>query len=170
MAEDAKTKPLMTKTALIERIDHAFEKLMAAVEGQSDEAMIERRGPETWSWKDTLAHIAAWEQILVRFHMGGEDLEQVIGFPGVVYGVTSFDEINAHLNARDRHLSPEESLAFLRRTHEQVMRAIHEFPEADLHQAHPHLNKDAAVLVTWIDYIAANTFEHYEEHMAVVRD
>ena len=33
----------------------------------------------SWSAKDLLAHIAAWEQVTIHFHVGGRPFEQVTG-------------------------------------------------------------------------------------------
>lgn len=165
MTEDAKTKPLMTKATLIEHIGEAYEALALLIQELSDQEMMEPIGDGTWSWKDTLAHIAAWEQILVRFHIGGEPFDQVIEMEGVQYGITSFDDINEHLFQTYRKLSIEETRSFMKEAHAQAMLAVESFPEDELHQLHPRLSKGPSATVTWIDYIAANTYEHYEEHL-----
>ena len=166
MSEDAKTKPLMSKAALQKRIEDAHRELQRTVGAFDDEAMSKLVGEGDWTLKDVLAHIAGWEQILLKFHLGGEPFDQVIALKGAKYRVTSFDEVNAHLHRRYQALSAQETLRFLSDTHAQVMAALESFPEDQLHQPHPQLSTGASASINWADYIAANTYEHYEEHLA----
>jgi hypothetical protein len=166
MSDDAKTKPLMTKPVLIEHINEAFEALTLFIQDLSDQEFVEPIGGGSWSWKDTVAHIAAWEQILVHFHIGGKSFDQVIGMEGAQYRITSYDEVNEHLYKLYQDLSTEEVRVLLLETHELVMAALDTFPEDQLHQPHPELSMGEAASVNWIDYITANTYEHYEEHLS----
>jgi len=165
MADDAKTKPLMTKAALIERVKEAFETLSNYIDSLSEKDLQEPIGGGTWSWVDTIAHIASWEQILVRFHIGGEPFDQVIEMEGAKYRITSYDTVNEHLFKRYHGLSAHDVKTLINESHKIVQAAIESFPEDQLHQPHPLLSTGDAAGVNWIDYIAANTFEHYEEHL-----
>jgi hypothetical protein len=165
MAEDAKTKPLMTKATLMEHIGEAYEALTLFIQDLSDQEMMEPIGEGTWSWKDTLAHIAAWEQILVHFHIEGKPFDEVLGMEGAQYRITSYDEVNEHLYRLYEKLSTDEVKVLIFESHERVLAALEDFPEEQLHQPHPLLSTGDAAGVNWIDYIAANTFEHYEEHL-----
>lgn len=162
------TKPLPRREALLQRIDEAFRPIAEALETMDDEA-FERKAGGDWTVKDTLAHIASWERILLRFHLGGEPFDQVTGLPGASYRVTSFDEVNAHLHAVNRKLSADEVRTMLLQTHAKLMEALADFPEERLHQPHPELSTGEAASLCWIDYIAANTYEHIEEHMAEIK-
>ena len=169
MAEDAKTKPLMTKAALVERVRGAFENLLQSIGKLTDEQMLEPVGEGKWSWKDIVAHIAAWEDILVRFHLGGAPFDEVIQMRGAQYRITTYDAINEHLFQRFKTQNVQETKSYLQETHEAVMQALQAFPEEDLHQPHPRLSVGSSATVTWIDYIAANTYEHYEEHLVATQ-
>jgi hypothetical protein len=162
------TKPLPRKGALLQRIDSAFRPVAEALETM-DDAEFERRVGGGWTVEDTLAHIASWEQILLRFHLGGEPFDQVTGLPGARYRVTSFDEVNAHLHEVNRKLSADEVRTMVLQTHAELMEALADFPEERLHQPHPELSTGEAASLCWIDYIAANTYEHIEEHMAEIK-
>jgi hypothetical protein len=167
MSDDIKTKPLMTKDALLRRIEEGFTLLMQ-FNRETESSEVKRLVENEWSWKDTLAHIAGWEQILVRFHMGGEVLEDVIQMEGAQYRVTSFDDINEHLYHRFADLNQEQVDKLLADSHAQVLEALEAFPEDQLYLPHPRLSVGEAASANWIDYIAANTYEHYEEHLAAL--
>jgi hypothetical protein len=166
MSEDAKTKPLMTKEALLKRIDQAFTELQRVTRSFDAEAAAKPLGESAWTFKDILLHIAGWEEIFVRFHHGGEPLDQVIVMEGAEYRVTSFDAINEHLFMLNQALSLDQAKARLEETHQRLLEILEAFPEQNLHQAHPRLSTGKAASLNWIDYIAANTYEHYEEHLA----
>ena len=166
MSEYAKTKPLMTKEALLNRIESAFSELQKVVGSFDEAAMIKPLGQSAWSLKDALTHIASWEEILVRFHLGGEPFDEVIEMEGAQYRITSYDDINEHLFKRFQSLSVDEARAYLLESHKRVLAALEAFAEEQLHRPHPVLSTGEAESVTWIDYITANTYEHYEEHIA----
>ena len=166
MVGDSQTKPLMTKEALVEQIREAHQALLQYTQGLSDEELVAPAGGGTWSWKDTLAHIAAWEQILVHFHIEGKPFDEVLGMDGARYRMTSFDVVNQHLYELYKDLSVDEVKVLCLEAHERVLAALDEFPEEFLHQPHPELSTGEAASVHWIEYIAANTYEHYEEHLA----
>ena len=91
------------------------------------------------------------------------------GYAGAVYRVTSYDEINAHLHARYKDMAPADVRRLLQETHARLVAALEAFPEDQLHQPHPGLSIGEASSLNWIDYIAANTYEHVEEHLAELR-
>jgi hypothetical protein len=163
------TKPLMGKDALLRRIQGAFEAVVQTLDQLDDLALMEAVGSGGWTVKDSLAHIAAWERILLEFHLTGTPFDVVTGLRGAEYRVTSYEKINTHLNARYKDLSPAEVRQLVLGTHDELMAVLEEFPEDDLYQPHPKLSVGEAAGLNWIDYIAANTFEHFEEHLAELR-
>ena len=68
------TKPLMSKAALLARIQNAYEPVHRILEAGDDQALLEAVGSGGWTLKDSLAHLAAWEMILLEFHLGEEIL------------------------------------------------------------------------------------------------
>jgi hypothetical protein len=166
MSEESKTKPLMTKKALMDRIELGFTELQRLARSLDAEAAAKPHGEGAWTVKDMLLHIADWEEIFVRFHLGGEPLDEVIGMEGAEYRVTSFDVINDHLFKRNQAFSLDQVKARLEETHQRFLEVLKTFPEEDLHQPHPRLSTGEAANLNWIDYIAANSYEHYQEHMA----
>jgi hypothetical protein len=169
MMNQEATKPLMGKAALLARIQGAYESVHRILEEGEDQALLEAVGSGGWTLKDSLAHLAAWEMVLLEFHLGGESFAAVTGYEGAVYRVTSYDEINAHLQARYRGMAPADVRDFVKDTHARLMAALEALPEDQLRQPHPVLSVGEASGLNWIDYIAANTYEHVEEHLAELR-
>jgi hypothetical protein len=159
----------MGKAELLARIQGAYESVRHILEEEEDQALLEAVGSGGWTLKDSLAHLAAWEMVLLEFHLGGESFAAVTGFEGAVYRVTSYDEINAHLHARYKDMAPVEVRRFVKETHARLVAALEAFPEDQLHQPHPGLSVGEASGLNWIHYIAANTYEHVEEHLAELR-
>ncbi len=162
------TKPLQSKETLLRQIEYSFSQV-AEILNISDDQALEQPVGGGWTVKDTLAHLAAWENILLRFHLGGEPFDQVIGMDGARYRVTGFDEVNAHLLEMNRSLTAEQVRALLLETHAALMKELGDFPEEKLHQPHPDLSTGEAASLCWIDYITANTYEHVEEHLAEIK-
>ncbi len=166
---EEKTKPLMGKAALLGRIQDTFEVVLQKLNQSDDLALLVTVGSGGWTVKDALAHIAAWERILFDFHIAGKPFDLVTGLRSAEYRVTSFDEVNAHLYNRFKDLSPADVRQLVLDTHHELMAVLEAFPEEDLYQPHPELSTGEAAQLTWFDYIAANTYEHYEEHLAELR-
>lgn len=170
MSEGVVTKPLMSKEALIQRIKRTYSELQAAFQSFDEAAMARAIGDGDWTYMDIMSHIASWEDILVRFHMGGEPFDKVIGMEGAQYRETTFDEVNDHLHQKHKDLTAEQAKAFLGETHARVLKVLDSFPEDQLHQGHPQLSIGEYAALNWIDYIIANTYEHYEEHLTTLQD
>jgi hypothetical protein len=141
---------------------------MQAFNSLDPEAALQTLPGHSWSAKDVLAHLAAWEGILLRFHLGGQTFEQATGLSGAQYRLTPFDRVNDHLHARLQGCSLHQAIEMSDNVHAELMQELQAFPAEDLFQPHPSLSVGEAAGVRWIDYIAANTYEHFEEHLAAL--
>src|SRR4051812_26770168 len=120
--------PPKNKAELLDRIrgEHAAleqtidrlteEQITAPVEGQ-------------WSVKDMLAHITAWEQVMLGVHLGGRPFDQV---GGVTYGTSPTAEINEAFSRRDKDRPLPDVLDAFRRSYQQVLAALDGVSEARL--------------------------------------
>jgi len=87
---------------ILERVERTYSELIELI-GTLDEAIIVERSSENeWSVQDLLAHVAAWEEVLLNFHLSGKRFEDVVDMRGAEYRVTIFDEINKHIFERHR--------------------------------------------------------------------
>ena len=150
------------KGQLLTRIREARAALDRTVDRLS-EAQLTARGPDGWSGKDHLAHLAAWEGKIVAV-MEGRPAHEGLGLDEATYRGANIDEINAHLHERARARPLPDVLAAFRRTHERLLVALEALPEAEL--TRPYQSADAGDVLA--DGIAGNTYEHYEEHRAAI--
>ena len=72
---------------------------------------------------------------------------------------------------RDR--TPEESLAYLRATHEAVMKRLSSLTDAELQLSYNHYQpnepRDDSDDRPAVEWVAGNTWEHYAEHIAWIQ-
>src|SRR4051812_42377723 len=92
-----------TMAELRERIDSSYAALERTIEQLSDDQLTTPIDG-SWSAKDLLAHIAAWEQVTIHFHVGDRAFEEVTQLTSVPYATTPVDQINEAFYARDRDL------------------------------------------------------------------
>ena len=98
-APEAEPTNPKSKAELLMRIRVARSELDLTVAGL-DEAALAAPGPEGWSVKDHLAHLAAWARKVLA-NMDGRTGPEVLGVPADVYKRGDWIEINA------RHLESE---------------------------------------------------------------
>jgi uncharacterized damage-inducible protein DinB len=126
------------------RVDASWRGLMNALEGIPEDRMSEPGVVGVWSVKDLMAHVAFWDERdvdVLEAQSAGREVEPID------WRVKN-DEV-----ARER---AEWSLTRARQAmhdaHERVNEAVSKHPDADL------------------DDWAKETYEHYDEHAAEVRD
>jgi len=134
------------RTALDERIRRSWEELQAAV-GSLDDGQLTAPGPDGWSVKDHLAHLAAWEGYLASA-MDGRDGPEGLGLPAD--HDRNEEAINAALHARDAGRSADEVRRSMTDAHAAVVTRLRTLDQAELERS--------------IRSIEGNTWQHYDEH------
>lgn len=153
----------------IEPIEKGWAKLTALI----DELGMERldlKGNGQWEVKDHLAHIAAWELSLLAL-LDGTNRKKAMGVPDAA---DDTDSINEAIWLAHRDHGAEAALAFSRATHEKLMRRLGEMSDEDLRVSYNHYqpndprdpNDDRPV----VEWVAGNTYEHYDEHVRWIQD
>jgi hypothetical protein len=155
------------KAELLERIGSSYAALEAAL-GRLDASQLTAPIDGTWSAKDMLAHVTAWEQIMLHFHAGGQPFERASGLAGVPYASTPVDTINEALYQRDRARPLDEVLAAFRRSHQELLAALDGMSEADLQREYTPPGRDASSTGKLIDWVIGDTYEHYDEHRETI--
>ena len=155
------------KSELLERIHSSY----AALEGTIAQLKEERMATPidgSWSAKDLLAHIAAWEHVMLEFHVGGKPFSQVTRLTNVPYGPTPVDQINEAFYQRDKDLPLDEVLQAFRGAHQQLLETLNGMSEADLFRPYtpPGRGPDSAGQL--IDWVIGDSYEHYDEHRATL--
>lgn len=150
------------KEALLRRIHESRGKLEAAV-GRLSDAQMAEPGPDGWSAKDHLAHVAIWEESLLAL-LEGRDREAAMGLAPTP--AWDLDAANAAIYERHRGLSLSAVRGLFQETHARVLAALANLTDADLLRPYSHYQPNEPPynpkpVVGWID---GNTWAHYDEH------
>lgn len=149
------------KRDLMERIEREWSALMRAIESVTPEQMsVPLVGG--WSIKDNLAHLAAWEQFMVRCYLHGELPHQAMQIEAETFARLDENGINAMIQVRNRQRPAADVLADLRRSHDQVLTALEPLSFDDLMQPRDPDDPEKRPLIGWV---IGNTYEHYNEHL-----
>ena len=120
---------------------------------------------EGWSVKDHLAHIVAWERrALAALH--GRRAFEVMGVTEAQWLDSSIDRLNALLFDMDKDRSIEEVRNAWRDVHASVMAVVEALTDDELARE----AVDARDGGTLGQVVAANTWQHYEEHEGWLRE
>jgi hypothetical protein len=149
------------KAELLERIHSSYAALEQTI-GQLKLEQMTTPIDGSWSAKDVLAHIAAWQQVMLQFHVGRQPFEQVTGLPDVPYGSTPVDQINEAFYARDKDLPLAAVLQTFRDGHQQLLATLDTISEADLLEHYTPPGRPSGGPL--IDWVGGDSYDHYEEH------
>jgi hypothetical protein len=120
---------------------------------------------EAWSVKDILAHLAAWECLLLDWIQAG-----VRGCAPTVAPVGRsrkiIDRLNQDIYEKNRDCPLDEVISGLRKSYEQVLTAVEAMSEEDLF-GHGRFEWTGQLLLA--DYVAGNTCSHYAWARAQIR-
>jgi uncharacterized protein (TIGR03083 family) len=141
-----------TKAELLARMRTARARLETILAGL-DEATLAAPGPEGWSVKDHLAHLAAWERKVLA-NLVGRASHEALGVPEAVYKSGDWVQINEYVRAPDKDRPVAEVVAEFRRVYPIITQRVAELPDEQLFGADDSL----------LNNIAGNTYGHDEEH------
>jgi len=153
------------KADLQERIQREWAVLEQVVNQLSEEQM-KTPGAGGWSVKDNLAHLTAWEQFMLLYHLHGHPAHEVMRIDAATMDAVDENGLNDILYRRNRDRSVAEVLTDFRRSHQQVVAFLEQLPFADLMQPRYPDDPQARPLINWV---IGNTYEHYEEHRLNIR-
>lgn len=159
------TQTPQTKTEVLELIRSAHDELEQAVGRLTDEQISAPTGDGVWSVKDHLAHITAWERVLLRSHIEGQPYAQAVEGDEPLPDVKTVDEINDWFYQQSKDKSVAEVRANFQRMYQDVIFTIQQVSETELLEGHSKVRPEASIL----EVIASNTWEHYAEHTATIR-
>jgi hypothetical protein len=125
------------------RVDASWQGLMEAIDDIPEERMAESGVVGDWSVKDTLAHVAVWDDIIV-------DLAEQIAAGGTPER-EHFEVINQREAAKRAGWDLDKVWNELERSHARLLAALDRFPEYDP------------------EFWASDTYGHYAEHAAQIR-
>jgi hypothetical protein len=146
-----------SKDQLLKDITTERRRLEKNLSALSAEDMIQPGVLGTWSVKDILAHLAAWERLFLDWYhtgvQGGLPTTAPVGM-----SQRTIDALNQKIYAENQWRSLDDILAEFHGSHQQIVTIIKEIPEADMF-ARGRFNWTGKL--TLADYIAGNTCNHY---------
>lgn len=128
------------------KVEASWQGLMDALEGIPEERMSEPGVVGVWSVKDTMAHIAFWDDLSTAYldHLTtGHELERV-----------DWREVNDRVARERADWSLERARQELDQAHARVLTAVRATPRSKIDD----------------EALAGNTYGHYDEHAAEIRD
>lgn len=161
----------MDKAALLTTIEETYAELEATLAQISPEAMTTPGVTGEWSTKDVLAHITFWEQrMLTKLEavLRGERPQEPITSleAGLVDGDDWTNQLNARVFAAQHERPLPEILADFRSTHAAVIELLRSLPAETVADSSAI---DALLGDSLHDQIKGDTYEHYQEHAAMLR-
>lgn len=153
---------ITTKTELLDVIRSARAALEGALARFDEEALVVATVTGDWTPKDTMAHVAYWEQSFLRWYEVGRRGEK----PGrPEYGVMweGLDDLNQEIVERSRARSLDEVRAEFAASHRAILDAVAAMDEDELFTVGHYAWTGKHPLLT---YLRGNTDEHYAEHAA----
>jgi uncharacterized protein (TIGR03083 family) len=152
---------------LMARIDREWAALERALAPLS-EAQMTTPSAGGWSVKDLLAHISAWERVLLVCDLQGGTFAAAAGMDQATSAATEHMTAETGLNdyfyQRDKELPLSEVLEHFRATHRRLVAALEQIDDADLRRAH-NPDDPASHLV---GSIVGDTYAHYRQHRATI--
>jgi hypothetical protein len=144
----------MNRTMLVATISAGRERLDAALAGLTADTLLDRID-ETWTRKDVVAHLEAWERRLVANLVA-------LRAGGAPDGSVETDDLNERLFTQSRDRSLEDVLAGERAAYRAVLAAIDGASDEELFDGHHFGWTEGDPLADWF---RGNTDEHYDEHL-----
>ncbi len=152
----------IAKATLLDNIQSGYSQFETILAPLSEEQMIIPTVNGTWSIKDNIAHLTAWQGYLL------DQLQGVIAGkepPEFMPGLSTEDEINERVYQENKDRPLAEVLATFRASYQQVLATVQAMGEEILNAPIPWSNKGTPI---WL-LIAGNTYWHYEEHGNIIR-
>ncbi len=159
------------KIDVLRQIGESRGRLEQEVE-RLDEAGLTAIGPDDWSVKDHLAHVATWEEFLIAV-LEGRDRDAALGIDRSSTASDTFDvdRVNLSILKRHRDRPLADVLETFQETHARVLGALEKLTDADLLRPYSYFQPSAETteVSPIIHWIRNNTWEHYDEHAAWIR-
>ncbi len=153
----------LDKTGLIEFVRQERERFGQLVTSLSEAQMSEPNVQGVWSIKDIVAHVVAWEGLMVRW-LEETARGETPGLPA--FDRAAIDALNERMYTQHREEPLAQVLATFDHFAERVMESVQAVPEEDLlTPCRLGWMKDDPL---W-HLVGANTFWHYPPHANVIR-
>ena len=170
MNDQESTEPKMSKAELLERIDASYAALAKTLQRLSDD-QLSRPAPSGWAIKDHLAHLAAWELGIAVLLQHRPRFAAMQVEEAMEQGKNT-DELNDLIYQQNAGLSPAEAREKFEAAHSQMLHALAALNDDDLYKPYtdylPEGSQGSQEPV--LNWIIGDTFEHFDEHQAYIRE
>ncbi len=151
------------KQEFLAKVEAGYADFTALLASLPEEQMTVAGVNGAWSVKDNIAHVAAWQnweaERLRTIKEGDRQPHDVI------WTDEAIDESNERVYQENKSLPLSEVMALLRSSYQQLLAITQAMSQEELNTPLPIPSQALA----W-QTIAGNTYEHYEEHTAIIRD
>lgn len=146
-----------SKDELLSNIQVQRRRLENSLAALNDVDMIQPGVIGSWSVKDVLAHLIAWEQLFLDWYQAGIQGRTPAKAP-VGMSRKAIDALNQEIYQDNCRRSLDEVISCFHTSYQQVLATIESIPEQELfaHGRFPWTGK-----LTLADYIAGNTCNRY---------
>jgi hypothetical protein len=155
------------KEELIERIRKAREALDQMIQPLSDIQLSESGTGGGWAVKDHLAHLAAWEQFMLKHYLQRVPSHEAMGIDADTMKNLDEDGINDIIYRRIKDRTAAEVLEEYRHSHAQVLLILEGVSYEELMEPLIPGEVQARPRILWV---IGNTYEHYLEHRQWISD
>lgn len=161
----------MNKDQLLAQMAAGYEELDGLLAALDEEHMTRPGVYDGMSIKDIVAHLASWARLAIEWIGASLCGDRPVPFaPGFEADDENFDvvvdRLNVHLYEQNRERPLKEVLTDFRAAHVHMAQLVQAMAERDL--ADPQRFDWSWGLPAW-RIIAANNYEHYQEHMQLIR-
>lgn len=151
----------VNKAELLTRMDKAHAEWQSLLGEIEQDRLTEPGVTGEWSVKDLVAHLSSWQQRVLD-RMDTDTTGKPVDLAGL-----ELEEINTVLYDRNRDRPLDDVLSEAEETYSRFVERVRDMSEAQLFEAgHFSFTKEHAVY----EWIAGDTFEHYDEHSATIRE
>lgn len=157
------------KDEMIARIDRSWSELDQVVAGLSQEQLTGPRDAAGWSVKDHLAHLTAWERMMLLLVRDRVPAYRGLGIDQALSESGDFDAENAAIDAKTKDQPWAEVEAERQQVHREMRALLEALPEEDLrkpYSAYIAGGPDRPVY----EWVNGNTWGHFEEHRGWIEE
>jgi|SRR5581483_3593051 len=162
-----------TKSKVLQAARDAYAEMQTYLASLTPEQRVAPLLDDGWSVKDSLAHIAAWENMTIGWLEASLRGEYVKRFtPEFIQPDDQADaermmnDLNNHLFEQNRNRSWEQVLADFNESYQRILAVIARMSDDDIFNPQRFAWRKGSPA---IDMIAANTYGHYAEHLEWIR-
>ena len=150
------------KAALLANIQAGYDQLEALLASLSEEQMTIPGVNGSWSVKDNLAHLTAWQSYQAARQEG---ILNGVEPPDPAPGLEAEDEINEYFYQQYKDRPLAEVLADFRASYQRVLAATQALSWEALNEPFPWYDNNVPVGA----YTMGNTYGHYEMHREIIQ-